>query len=824
MTSDLMHRLRSAVAAALVLLAAGAPGLAAQRAAGSVEGRVVDQATGRPVTGARVELSDGSARALTGADGAYSLSSVAAGRRSLVVSAQGYGRALADVDVVSGAAPARRDVALAPSALVLDEVVVTGTAAPTRVRAVPNAVSVITARQIEERGITRVEELFRGDVPGLFSALHPSGGQSGAILVRLYSRGSTNLETNASPPKIYVDNVLVTDAAQLVTLDPESIERIEFVPGPQASTIYGSGAINGVMQVFLKKGSYALTRPRVTATVSGGTVENSFDSRRVSEQDHRAAVQGSTGNTSYTFSASYGRVGEWIPGRVEERVGVDGGVRMAMGPLTAELTGRWGRFEYDGFSRPYEAREIREGTLRLGAVAELLGVGTLRRRTQQTVGLNLAYAPVSWWHHRLTVGRDDRRGLQQNPATLFTFGDTLVQVTDEVGTATTASYRTTAEFPLRGPVKPTLTLGADYTGNSLVLATSSGPEAVGSFTGQGVSSTRFDDPTQGYFAQAQVGLWERVFLTGGLRAEDNPNFGEDYGLSWAPRVGASVVQSLGPATARLRAAYGRATNPPRAGARVDRYTTNFLGINYQSQQGNPEIGPEEQRGGELGLDLEVGSRASVQVTRFRQTAKDLIGQVTATVVDSAVLVFGFPFTYDRVQFVNLGRVRNDGWELQGTAALGPFTARGTYSTVNSRVLRVINPRDPRYRVGDALFGPAQRSGALDLRYHRDRLRLGTHLSYVGPARMLSNAVLEKERTSLRVDRLSRRTYSALPYATSAYTADGYRLLDLNAAYDLRPDAGVFLNVFNALDHYRGEVDNYAVVPGRRMLAGVRFAF
>src|SRR5690606_18433374 len=83
-----------------------------------------------------------------------------------------------------------------------------------------------------------------------------------------------------STPVIYVDGVRVDNlntAAQLslgisggshqgaatsaiADLPLENIERIEHIPGGAATTLYGSDAANGVIQIFTKKGSTGPTR------------------------------------------------------------------------------------------------------------------------------------------------------------------------------------------------------------------------------------------------------------------------------------------------------------------------------------------------------------------------------------------------------------------------------------------------------------------------------------------------------------------------------------------------------------------------------------
>lgn len=813
--------MRAVWGAVLACLALAAAPAAAQ--GGAVEGRVQERGAGQPVAGARVRASGRETR--TGTDGRYRLA-LSAGRHALEVRAPGYTAATATVEVSAGAA-ATRDFDLAVSPVPLDAVVVTGTVAPTELRAVPNAVSVVGAQQIEARGIARTEELFRGEIPGAFVQLDPLGGSTGALELLLYARGSSNQGGPGSPPKIYIDGVEATDPTALLTLDPRAIERIEFLPGPQASTVYGAGALNGVLQVFLKKGTLAGGRPRLSLRASGGTVENSFDDRIVAQHDHGARLQGGAGTASYALGGSYLHTGAWLPGRTEDRLSLDGAVRILLGDVQAELTARHGWMRLDGYSRPYEAREIGEGRFRFEVPAYLFGFPGERSRRQQTLGLSLAYAPLPGWRHQLVLGRDDAWGQSVSLPLYARTADSLVVVNDNLASVLTARYTTTWEVPLRGPVRPVLTAGADLTENTVVSTTSAGLARTGQFPGGPRSFTsRGDDPTRGAFAQAQVDLARTVFLTAGLRVEENRNFGPDYGLAWAPRVGLAVTRDVGAVTVKARGAYGQAVNAPPAGAREGVTSVDpVFNLPYLSQVGNPAVGPETQRGGELGVDLAWGSRATLQVTGFRQTADDLIGTVTRFVTDSAVTSpFGGFFVFPQSQVVNLGRVRTTGWEAAGTVAAGPWQLRGTYSHAVSRVLELTDPANGFYRTGDVVSGPARRSGSLDARWTRGPARVGAHLSYVGPVRVLFNGVLEAERIAGRLVRERGRTWTADPYATGAYTAGGYTQLDLNGRYRLRPGAEVLLNVFNATGVYRSDRDNLGITQGRRVLAGVELDF
>ena len=86
----------------------------------------------------------------------------------------------------------------------LRTVVVTGTVTAAPIREIPNAITVITAAQIRERGVTSIDQLFHGEVPGLFSARVTPYSQYGQAGV--FARGSVTL-LGGGTMKVYVDGV-----------------------------------------------------------------------------------------------------------------------------------------------------------------------------------------------------------------------------------------------------------------------------------------------------------------------------------------------------------------------------------------------------------------------------------------------------------------------------------------------------------------------------------------------------------------------------------------------------------------------------------------
>ena len=117
-------------------------------------------------------------------------------------------------------------------------------------------VTVITRKEIEEKQATTVEEVLRA-VPGI------TFGNNGGVgkLTSLFLRG-----TNSNHVLVLIDGVKVGNATSGTTpfqhLPLDQIEKIEVVRGPRSS-LYGSEAIGGVIQIFTRKGNEK-TRPRLS--------------------------------------------------------------------------------------------------------------------------------------------------------------------------------------------------------------------------------------------------------------------------------------------------------------------------------------------------------------------------------------------------------------------------------------------------------------------------------------------------------------------------------------------------------------------------------
>ena len=178
------------------------------------------------------------------------------------------------------------DFALEVATTSLDQVIVTGTAGiGEERRSLGNAVSDIDATDAQSKSRSpEVGDLLRGRAPGV--TVNTNTGRLGAGPI-IEIRGMSSLGLN-NIPLLYVDGVRVDNASntgpvqigfgsqnsqvanRLNDINPEDIESIEIIKGPAASTIYGTEAANGVIQIITKKGSG--TKPQFRMTVQGGAI------------------------------------------------------------------------------------------------------------------------------------------------------------------------------------------------------------------------------------------------------------------------------------------------------------------------------------------------------------------------------------------------------------------------------------------------------------------------------------------------------------------------------------------------------------------------
>ena len=157
--------------------------------------------------------------------------------------------------------PLAQSVLADPSATHLEPVVVTATRTSEAAHTALAAVTVIDRTEIERRQAQSVPELLRG-LSGVSVTRNGGPGHQTSVFLR---------GTESDHLVVLVDGVKIGSATSgstaLEHLPVEQIERIEIVRGPRSS-LYGSEAIGGVIQIFTRRGGGDWS-PRLT--LSGGS-------------------------------------------------------------------------------------------------------------------------------------------------------------------------------------------------------------------------------------------------------------------------------------------------------------------------------------------------------------------------------------------------------------------------------------------------------------------------------------------------------------------------------------------------------------------------
>jgi outer membrane receptor protein involved in Fe transport len=814
-------------------------------APGTIAGVVTDVSTRRAIAGATVLLDKTAAGVTTNGRGAYRLSGLAKGAHTIAVKRVGYSPVQRTV-LVADDEEATINIEMTLSSNTLDQVVVTGTVVPTERKALPNAITVITAQQIEQRGITRIEQLFRGDVPGVFASNQGSG--SALQTPTIFSRGATALSSFSSGSdagtnyiKTYVDGVELANAKYLSQIDPQSIERIEILTGPQASTIYGSNAINGVMQIFTKRGVAAA--PQITLNLLSGLIQNSFTAALTPQHDYSALINGIEGHLSYSGGGSWNYVGRWTPASQTRQLGEFGGIRLSVptpvGAMTvdANLRHRYSRNTERGDFFQASQVFLANGYYRAG----INGRTTPHTSTVsgQTSGLMIGYSPFQWWSHELKLGRDVADETSANTSQGYgNPGDTSLYLFQVNTTRTSMRYATTVQVPITAAVNASVILGADNWQMLTSTLFASTPRLTGPLDGY-TSLSRIPGHNAGGFMQGQLSLLDHLFFTYGLRVEWNPNFGRDALPNYAPRYGVAYTMDIGSVTAKARGSYGRSTRPPsrdQKNGAIDPFLAPDYGV-FDYQRSNPNLGPEYQQGGEGGIELYLGTRGSLVVTRYNQTIDGLIDN---PLVDSVRSFTTSPSTYQsrdvngygywhQHQMLNVGSIRNQGWELQGTVSAGPMTTRGTYSWTKSRVIGItqkyrglFDARSyPQYQPGATFQYLPEHTWGLGMTYAHSRGSVALNFTGVGS---LTNRGDRISIEYLSHDIRLQQNLQNVGYPGYVSFGRAYAMADLTASHNVTRHIVGVLQIQNLTNHYVNDFDARYATLGRQSKAGFRVRY
>lgn len=698
--------------------------LAAQNT-GTITGLITNVATQRPISGVQVSVPNTGIGTLAGANGRYLLLRAPVGEVTVTASMIGYAMQTRTVTVGPGETVSL-DFELSEQAITLGELVVTGSAAATTRRELGNSISTVAASQVvETMSISSVDQLLQGRTAGVHMDLS-SGTVGVGGMLRI--RGMTSISLSGDPV-VYIDGVRVDaaadqsgvwfggqDVSRLQDLTPSEIDRVEIVKGAAAASLYGTQGSNGVIQIFTKRGRAG--EPEWTLEVEQGferTPTDTFPGLRNKDfvgpegfqaRDPRelvgngyharynASVSGGTEAVRYFVSGAYkeqeASLAPWannqkmFSGRMNLTTVISPTItatvnssfvynRLRVPDDNNALHGLYSQF---ASGLPYTATEERPYGERFGSVKANATLENWETVLRNTTGVQISHQPSESFRHTLQTGIDwyDDEFTKYFPFGYEGSGNKLGNKRNHTRTFRdlTVDYRASFRSSFLENVSSELSGGfqGNFTNTVRVNAQGENFPAPGVKSVSATSVTfgdesRIEEINAGVFMTETVGLWDKLFLTGGLRLDGNSAFGNEFQYQVYPK--ASVAYNISDEafwpldlvpTMKLRFAYGESGLAPAQFA-ADR---TWSPISAQGGQpavtpgniGNEDLGPERSREFEIGFDAGLWqNRVGVEFTGFFQTTKD------------ALLYKPFPsslgFTND--QLTNIGEIQNRGFEL-----------------------------------------------------------------------------------------------------------------------------------------------------------------
>jgi vitamin B12 transporter len=507
----------------------------------------------------------------------------------------------------------------------VDPVVVTATPVETPSEQLGASVSVVNGEDFQTYHYPTVDEALRS-VPGV--EIRRSGGYGKTTSVTI--RGA-----NANQVQVLVDGLRVKSPTlgqvDLSDISPDLIERIEVIRGAQ-STLYGADAIGGVINIITRKGK-------------GGPFQATVQ-QEVGNYDtlvSRATVYGAWKILNYALSASHFESNGQFQNDETDANAISARIGATLpGNSTLDFV-----FRYNKNDIGVPVKGVFPGPQPINPIINR----NARSQSETTIfSLEGKTRPVEWWETRGRLARyENSAGFQDpvDPGVDFDF-PTFSQVNVE---------RREAEW-----------VNSFFIGK---WSTSSVGLEHRREIGESHNTFRAVSETQSVFFEQQLRFFERLFLTGGFRVEDNSVFGttttERGSLAF-------LIKETG---TRLRGSAGTGFRAP---------TFNDL---FFPGFGNPDLQPEKSLSYDFGVDQKLwNNRIRLGLTYFQNNFRNLIACCTPL----PTAPFGGPF--------NVGRARSAGIEFTGEVDVLPnLIASLNYTYTDSENLATDRPlpREPRHR-------------------------------------------------------------------------------------------------------------------------------
>lgn len=486
-----------------------------------------------------------------------------------------------------------------------------------------SSTTLISLEDLKKAGKETVAEALTA-VPGLDVVQNGGPGKTADVFIR---------GANSEHTLVMMDGIEVNDPMSpgrnfdFGHLSLDNIQRIEIVRGPQ-STLYGSDAMGGVINMITKKGE---GKPRVFISAETG----SYGTFR-----EGAGVSGGTDAVNYSLEISrFDSKGFSESGEKYGNTEKDG-----YGNTT--LSGRFGfkpakNLEFNIISRYIDARNDLDNFAGAGGDDPNYVIAAEQFLLAANSRLSLLKGK---WEQRLGISYNNMRRDLTNPTDQFQPFDS------QEGMFKGRIFKIDWQHNLYLHPTNTVTAGIEYErewGESVYTWESMWGPGESSFPGKSARTT-------GIYLQDSIKIRDAFFMTLGVRFDDHSRFGTETTFRIAPAV---LLKS----GTKLKATYG-------TGFKAPSLYQLYAPATAWGPVGNQNLEPEKSKAWDVGIEQFLfNDRLTLSFTYFQNDFEDLI-------------LYDFVLGY-----INISQAETKGYEIFMSAR--PFkdlTIQGSYTYTDAK--------------------------------------------------------------------------------------------------------------------------------------------
>ena len=600
---------------------------------GTITGTVTDLGTGQPLPRADVSVVGTRLGATADAAGKYRIVGVTAGQVELHARLIGYKVIDRTVSVGDGQT-VTVNFAMETAPLSLNAVVVTGTAGGTKAREVGNALAQINPVDQKDQPILNVGQLIGQNAPGIM--VMPVAGNVGSGSA-INIRGAMSLSLN-SQPIIYVDGVRINNStsegpairegrpvSRLNDFNPEDIASIQIIKGPAASTLYGTEASNGVIQIITKHGASGAPKLDIMMREGANWLADArdklgmvygkdpttqlvdsfsvFDLYKQQNNGQELFTVGPLRSVNANLSGGTDAIRYFMSGEMSKNQGIvpynwenvgSARVNLSLIPSTtwkvnlnmnftqsqtrfAQAADQFGIWDMSVWASPSLLGGNTHGW-RYALPSVAASVDSRSKVNRFTGGLDVTNSPWAWFTQEIKVGTDIGSNTNQVLFPRVPDGQINFQGARVGGEKTlenvtipyyTLDYSATVKKDVVGLTTAT-SVGAQYYRHAETDVTAVGDNfptpavtTIGGAASTVANETFVESKSLGFYVQETFGSQDRRFLTAAVRGDGNSAFGKDYKAAYYPKLSGSWVLSEEPFFKNLRLANWVSSLRPR---------------------------------------------------------------------------------------------------------------------------------------------------------------------------------------------------------------------------------------------------------------------